>query len=340
MKNLKAVDFFSSGGGMTYGLTKSGIQVIAGIDNDPQVKQTYELNNAGALFLEKDVFALKEIELQQLLKLEINDDNLIFVGCSPCQYWSVLSSDKTKSKKTKTLLSEFQRFILFFLPGYVIIENVPGLVHRADESGLTEFIDSLKVLGYTISAEVFNLSNYGVPQTRKRYSLIASRVNREKIYPKKSNSVVTVRDVLGEPNGFPSIHAGHVDLTNFQHTSARLSNENLETIRRTPINGGNSVKVRTENRKKGFEDSYSRMSWDKPAPTITTKFFSFSNGRFGHPEENRALSLREGATLQTFPRDYVFYANSITAIARMIGNAVPPEFAKRIGEAILDKSKT
>ncbi len=336
---LKAIDFFCSGGGMTYGMRKAGIDVIAGIDNDPDVKDTYEKNNPGTKFIQADVFQLKEVDLSKYTGINKNDDELILIGCSPCQYWSIIQTDKEKSKKSKDLLKEFHRFVKYYNPGFVVVENVPGLERRAEESGLKEFIDDLKGRNYEVYWDVHKLNEYGVPQTRKRFSLIASRIIKNEIIPKKSKKRPTVKDFIGTQNGFPQVNAGYKDKTRFQHSVAGLSKENLEALSKTPKNGGNSVKKRKYFSGKGFKDSYSRMSWDKPAPTITTKFFSISNGRFAHPEENRAISLREGATLQTFPKNYVFYAKSMQANARMIGNAVPPEFAKRIGEAIIKEVK-
>ncbi len=331
---LKAIDFFCSGGGMTYGMRQAGINVIAGIDNDPDVKETYEKNNPGAKFIHADVFNLKEFELTNYTGIKKNDDSLVLIGCSPCQYWSIIQTDKKKSKQSKDLLKEFHRFVKHYNPGFVVVENVPGLERKAEESGLKEFVDDLENRGYTVEYDIYKLNEYGVPQTRKRFSLIASRVVKEKIKPFKSKNKPIVRDFIGKHNGFSEIPAGHTDVTNFQHTSAKLSKENLEVIKKTPKKGGVSIKKRKHFKGKGFPDSYSRMSWDKPAPTITTRFISFSNGRFGHPEEDRAISLREGATLQNFPKDYVFYAKNMQANARMIGNAVPPEFARRIGQAI------
>ncbi len=338
MKNankLKAIDFFCSGGGMTYGMRMAGINVIAGIDNDPDVKETYEKNNPGTTFILADVFELTERDLAEYTGIKKNDDDLILIGCSPCQYWSIIRTDKKKSKKSKDLLKEFHRFVKYYNPGFVVVENVPGLEKKAEESGLKEFVDDLKSRGYHVHYDIFNLNEYGVPQTRKRFSLIASRVTDGIVKPEKQDYKPVVEDFIGKHNGFPEIPAGHVDKSDFQHTSAKLSKENLEIIKKTPKKGGISVKKRKHFKGKGFPDSYSRMSWEKPAPTITTRFISFSNGRFGHPEEDRAISLREGATLQTFPKDYVFYAKTMTANARMIGNAVPPEFARRIGEAII-----
>ncbi|MCK4797053.1 MAG: DNA cytosine methyltransferase [Spirochaetes bacterium] len=334
--NLQAIDFFCSGGGMTYGMIKAGINVIAGIDNDLSVKETYEKNNLNSKFIHEDIFNLKEEELSKILEISKSDDDLIFIGCSPCQYWSIIKTNKSKSKKSKDLLKEFQRFVKYYNPGFVVVENVPGLKRKSDESGLNDFVKDLKSTGYNVEFGIYHLKDYGVPQTRQRFSLIATRVSNKKIKPIKSGTIHTVRDSIGKENGFSEVKIGHKDKTIFQHTVANLSAENLEALTNTPKNGGNTVKKRKHFKGNGFQDSYSRMSWDKPAPTITTKFISISNGRFAHPEENRAISLREGATLQTFPKNYVFYANSLHANARMIGNAVPPEFAKRIGDAIVE----
>ncbi len=335
---LKAIDFFCSGGGMSYGMKQAGIDVIAGIDFDPDVKETYE-KNVGAKFILKDVFKFKEIELSELTGINKNDDDLILIGCSPCQYWSIINTKKDKAEKSKDLLKEFHRFVKFYNPGFVVVENVPGLERRSDESGLDDFVKDLNERGYKVKYQVYKLNEYGVPQTRKRFSLIATRLTDEKISPEKSEYKPVVKDFIGTHNGFPKVEAGHKDKTEFMHTVAGLSKENLEVIKNTPKDGGNSVKERKYWKGSGFKDSYSRMSWNKPAPTITTKFFSISNGRFAHPDENRAISLREGATLQTFPKDFVFYTKSIQATARMIGNAVPPEFARRIGKAILKSIK-
>jgi DNA (cytosine-5)-methyltransferase 1 len=335
-KKITAIDFFCSGGGMTSGMLQAGIHVIAGIDNDPEVKETYEENNIGTKFIEADVFKLKEEDLSFQTGIKKDDDSLIFIGCSPCQFWSIIKTNKSKSKKTKDLLKEFHRFVKYFNPGFVVVENVPGIEKSANESGLNEFVNDLIKRGYYVKYNTYNLNEYGVPQTRKRFSLVATRVDKKYIEPSKLRDTPTVRDFLGIDNGFYEVMAGHKDNSSFRHTVAGLSEDNLETLKRTPKNGGNSVKIRKYFKGDGFRDSYSRMSWDKPAPTITTKFFSISNGRFAHPVENRAISLREGATLQTFRKDYIFYTKSIESTARMIGNAVPPIFAENIGKAILE----
>lgn len=342
---LKAIDFFCSGGGMSFGLQQTGIKVIAGIDFDPDCKETYEANIKGAKYIIADIEKLKEEDLSKKVDLKRNDDDLILVGCSPCQYWTIIRTNKTKSKKSKNLLHEFHRFVKYYNPGYVVVENVPGIMNKHKESGLDKFVEELKKQGYVVHYDVINLNNYGVPETRKRFSLIANRITKDEIFPKANNSCPTVADFIGNKNGFSSIPAGHKDNTDFMHTVAGLSDINIKRLKLTPKNGGSrhswantGMQINAYKNNKGnisFNDTYGRMSWDKPAPTITTKFFSISNGRFTHPEENRAISVREGATLQTFPKSYKFYGNSLAGIARMIGNAVPPLYAKQLAVSII-----
>ena len=339
---LKAIDFFCSGGGMTRGMSDAGIDVIAGIDNDPTVRDTYEKNNIGSKFIEANVAELTEECLKSSIDIKVNDDNLILIGCSPCQYWTKIRTDKKKSEKSKDLLKEFKRFVIHFNPGFVVVENVPGLEKRAEESGLKDFVDYLENNEYVVEYKIYNLNEYGVPQSRKRFSLIASRIVKEKLSPNKAEKKLFVEDFIGVLNGFARVEAGHVDKSEFNHSVAKLSNINLKRIEQTGKNGGSWLDWKDDkelSRKKytgkEFIDNYGRMSWNKPAPTITTRFNSLSNGRHGHPEENRAISIREGASLQTFSKDYIFYTESNQKAAKMIGNAVPPEFARRIGETIL-----
>lgn len=344
---LKAVDFFCGGGGMSFGMKKAGINVLAGIDFEPSCKETYE-SNIGAKFIQADVFDLREKELQSLLNLNKNDDNLILIGCSPCQFWSIINTDKSKSKKSKNLLVEFSRFVEYFKPGYVVVENVPGVLRKKEESGLDIFIAWLEKKKYTVHFQVHNVSEYGVPQNRKRFTLIANRVSKKEISPmKKTGEKITVRDVLGEKNGFTKIKAGHKDHTDFLHSVCQLDEINLERLKYVKKDGGDRLGFANikelqlkcfVGRDNSFKDTFGRLWWDKPSPTITTKFYSISNGRFVHPSEDRALSLREGAVLQSFPKSFKFHGTNIASIARLIGNAVPPEYAKRIGYAILKEA--
>lgn len=340
---IKAVDFFCSGGGMTNGMRQAGINVVAGIDNDESCKETYETNNPGSQFILADVFKLTAVELEKRLSLKKNDDDLVLIGCSPCQYWSIIQTDKTRSKKSKNLLMEFERFVNHFVPGYVLVENVPGILNKKDRSGLSRFIKNLEKKEYKVHFGIVNMNEYGVPQSRRRFSLLATRLHSEPIFPipdKKHRP--TVRDTIGEQNGFAKVKPGNRDMTRFNHTTANISEKNVLRLRKTPKNGGSWLDwaddaelKRLKYRGNGFVDNYGRMTWDKPAPTITTKFTSISNGRFAHPEENRGMSIREGATLQTFPKNYIFPDQKLSVSARIIGNAVPPLFARKLAEEII-----
>jgi DNA (cytosine-5)-methyltransferase 1 len=344
---IKAVDFFCSGGGMSYGMMQSGIEVVAGIDFDESCKETYESNILGAEFIHADVSELKEKDLENRLSLKKNDDNLVLIGCSPCQFWSIINTDKTKSAQSKNLLVEFSRFVKYFRPGYVVVENVPGVLRKKEESGLDEFIEWLKTNGYANPHfEVHNVNNYGVPQNRKRFTLIATRVSNKELKPSKwKGEKPVVKDVLGVENGFQKIEDGHKDKTTYYHSVPRISDTNKKRLKKVKKDGGNRFGFANDpelqldcfiGRDNSFKDTFGRLWWNKPSPTITTKFFSISNGRFVHPEEDRALSIREGATLQTFPKNYIFKTTSIAKTARMIGNAVPPKYAEAIGKAIIN----
>lgn len=345
MADLKAVDFFCGGGGMTCGLRQAGINVIAGVDFDKDCKETYEINNPGSSFVLADITKLPSNHFTKKFGLKKNDDNLIFIGCSPCQYYSIINTSKEKSQKSKNLLRDFRRFIRYYNPGYVLVENVPGIETRKD-SVLPEFLSFLEKRKYTVKFQTINMHHYGVPQNRRRFSLIASRVNEniDLPTPDKEENLLMLRDVLGRENGFISISAGHKDETNFMHTCAGLDKKNIERLLKTPHDGGTRLSWKDDpelqlpcyvGNDNSFVDVYGRMFWDKPASTITTKFYSISNGRFAHPNENRAISIREGAVIQTFPRDYIFKTQSMGVAAKLIGNAVPPEYAKRLGEVII-----
>lgn len=339
----KAIDFFCGGGGMTCGLRQAGINVIAGVDLDNEAKETYEFNNPGSEFILTDIKKLKSDYFEKHFGLSRKDDHLIMVGCSPCQYYSIINTDHTKAELSKDLLMNFARFISYYRPGYVLVENVPGIVTNK-ETILPKFLNKLEKLGYRHVEEIIDMSQYGVPQSRKRFSLIATRLKHVEIHlPEKSDKILHVSDVLGIKNGFSKIEAGHRDMTEFQHTAAGLNDVCLQRMQLTPHDGGNRLSWANRHnlqlncyvgKDDIFKDNFGRMWWNRPAPTITTKFFSISNGRFAHPEEDRAISIREGATLQSFPKNYIFKTHSIAVAARLIGNAVPCEYARRLGLTI------
>ena len=348
---LRAIDFFCGGGGMTNGLIQAGIDVIAGVDLDSEAKETYEANNHGAIFINADLNRLHTDYFEKKLGINRFDDDMIFVGCSPCQFYSIIRSSKEKSIKTKNLLLRFRRFVDYYRPGYLLIENVPGILTNKD-SAWKEFFPFLEAAGYNNLAtgnckyDIVNMKDYGIAQNRKRFSLIATRLDRPVHLPEKDNEELHVSDIIRNEELYPRIEAGTRDTDKVRfHSTNSLSEINIRRIQRVHQDGGTRLDFKDdpelqlkcyEGKDNSFRDVYGRMFWDKPAPTITTKFLSISNGRFGHPEQNRGISIREGAALQSFPYEYRFETESNTTAARLIGNAVPPEYGKRLGQTVLE----
>lgn len=345
---IKAIDFFCGGGGMTCGLRQAGIKVVAGIDIEKACKSTYEDNNPGCKYICCDISTLSVDYLEKKLHIRRNDDNMVFVGCSPCQYYSIINTSRTKSYESRKLLMEFKRFVEYYNPGFVLVENVPGILSNK-ESVLPEFLDFLDGKDYHHNEGVINMSFYGVPQTRRRFSLIATRL--EGVTPKlpfPDDHQAILKEYIGTWNGFPVLEAGHIDHSSKQNWTASLSALNMRRLLNTPHNGGSRLTWKDNpdlqlrcyiGKDDSFRDVYGRLCWEKPSATITTNFVKITSGRFAHPDENRGLSLREGATLQTFPKNYIFKAGSLGANARIIGNAVPPEYGRRLGEVIKQLKK-
>jgi len=345
LTSFKVVDFFCGAGGMSCGFSQAGVRVLAGIDIEKQFEETYKVNNKNAKYLNKDITKYTPEELKKTVGIDRFDDKLIFIGCSPCQYWSKINTFKLKSSFTSNLLADFQRFIKFFMPGSVVVENVPGLVKAKNNNVLLGFLDFLALNGYKTEWRIVRTDQYGVPQKRNRFVLIASRIRARINFPEPQiDESLTVRNFIGISNGFPKISAGHKDDNDFMHWTSSLSDLNSKRLLLTAQDGGTRVAWKDNpdlqiDAYKGedniFKTVYGRLFWDKPASTITTRFIAISCGRFGHPEENRGLSLREGATLQTFPKNYKFIGG-LVSVAKQIGNAVPPEMARRIALSIIN----
>lgn len=347
---LKAVDFFSGAGGMSCGFSLAGIEILGGIDIDPSVRDTYLTNHKNSFFINSDIKLIKPELLFNNYSIKKEDPNLIFIACSPCQHWTMIHTKKEASINTRNLLEDFTKFIKFFKPGYIVIENVPGIKRDIVSSGLDLFYKTLKYYKYSWDEKIIDTSNFGVPQSRKRFILIANSLGyKDIIFNNKKIKKLTVNDYIGKKAKLNPISAGETDIFDYLHRSAGLNEINLKRLRKTPKNGGIRISWKDDKnlqletyigKDNTFRTTYGRMAWGTQAPTITTKFYSLSNGRFGHPEQDRAISLREGALLQTFPRDYIFKGSSLEVIARQIGNAVPPLLAKYIAFEILKINST
>lgn len=336
---MNAIDFFCGGGGMTKGLIEAGINVVFGLDSNPLCQETYE-NNNGIPYINRDVTQVTAEELIEEFPILLDNDELLMVGCAPCQPFSVLNPNNPSEHRSVNLLNEFGRIVQGIHPAHIMIENVPGLRGRGGEV-LQEFLNMLNEEGYEYDYQILNAKNYGVPQNRRRFVLIASRRIEPHIPPATHGDnllpYVTVFDAIHD---YPALEAGQSDENVPNHRAAGLSEINLKRLRSTPANGGSRTDwplefwLNCHENFTGHTDVYGRMVWENVAPTLTVKCFSISNGRFAHPEQHRAISLREAAALQTFPDDYIFYGN-LQEIGKQIGNAVPVLLARRIAEYIL-----
>jgi DNA (cytosine-5)-methyltransferase 1 len=341
---LKVIDFFSGCGGVSVGLRQAGFDIAIGLDFDAKAAETFQANFPKALFYNTDIRKLDEKELASAFSVKNKkNDPLVLVACAPCQPFSTQNKAKSEDDVRRTLLDETHRFIVELKPDYIFVENVPGLqkIDKDKEGPYKRFIEFLNNQGYNFVEFIARSEEYGVPQRRKRFVLLASKIGEITIPPKTHGKgllpITTVRDFIGD---FPKIKAGETHPDDPWHRCPPLSERNLERIQYT-LEGGdrrNWPEHLINNCHKthsGHMDVYGRMSWDKPAPTLTTRCYSYSNGRFGHPDTNqhRAISVREASRLQTFPIHFKF-KGSIAEASRQIGNAVPCEMAKQFGLAI------
>jgi DNA (cytosine-5)-methyltransferase 1 len=338
MKNYTAIDLFCGAGGLTCGLKQAGFSVLAGIELQEIAAETYRKNHDSTLLLESDICNLSPLDVMKLLKLNPGQLSLL-AGCPPCQGFSSLRTRNKASSiddKRNDLIFEFIRWVRVFMPKCIMIENVPAL---AKDARIQVAMDQLKDLGYFIdrtSLRIENIANYGVPQRRVRMILTAS------LYgfitpPSTSNIKATVKETIGD---LPKVGISGDLLHDLREDRSEKIKKLISLI---PRNGGSRSdlpeKYWLECHKRypnGFRDVYGRMRWDDVAPTITGGCHNPSKGRFLHPEEDRAITLREAALLQTFPHDYYFsLSRGKDSAALMIGNALPPKFIRKQGEAIV-----
>ena len=334
-----ALDFFCGAGGLTRGLINAGIHVIAGIDINSGCKYTYEENNRPSVFIPADLAKIRPAAIAQYVN-GIPPDELIFAGCAPCQPFS--RQRREVSRSGSNLLGHFGRLVAEFLPAYVVIENVPGIAKVKGNSTYRRFLSTLESIGYQFEDGCLDAKWFGVPQTRQRWVVIASRIGApelpERTHGPGLHEYETVRSAIQR---FPQLEAGEESFAVPNHRSATLSSINLKRLKKTPLNGGGRLAWPDDlvldchrGQYKGHSDVYGRMCWDAPSPTLTCRCFSISNGRYGHPEQDRAISLREAASLQSFPDNYVFYGISQAAIGAQIGNAVPVKMGEALGTTI------
>lgn len=339
---VSAIDVFCGIGGLSFGLRKAGIPVLAGVDLDQSCRYAYE-QNIGAEFISEDIAQVRGHELRAKYW---SDGTVLKVlaGCAPCQPFSTQSNRFHNSDTTKkwVLISEFVRLVTEAEPDVVTMENVPNL---ANQRVLRDAIDAMEANGYSVSHSNVYCPDYGIPQKRRRLVLLASRFGPITLLPRTCAEAeyTTVRQAIGH---LPEVEAGKVCSRDPLHRTSGLSALNLRRIRASRPDGtwldweeGLRLDCHKKDTGKTYDAVYGRMAWDKPAPTLTTQFYNYGTGRFGHPEQDRALTLREAAILQTFPEDYAFFESvdeiRIKPFGIHIGNAVPVTLGIVIGESIL-----
>lgn len=347
---VRAVDLFCGAGGLTHGLLKAGVKVGAGVDCVAACRYAYSHNNEGAEYLQRDVRDIHGNDLTRYLRGEkkIKGDVSLLAGCAPCQTFSSYNRKASSSDPRWHLLGEFLRLVKETMPDLVTMENVPEL---ANKSIFKTFVEGLKNLGYgTPSWQVVHCEQYGLPQHRRRLVLLASRFGHIDILSPAQFGAKpsTVRDAIGS---LPQVKAGETTAADPLHRTFSMSELNLKRIRASRPGGTwrdwpEELRCPCHKKASGasYQSVYGRMCWDQPSPTMTTQFVNFGTGRFGHPEQDRALTLREAAILQSFPANYQFVAPGdeieITPIARMIGNAVPVVIGELIGRSIFAHLKS
>lgn len=337
---MAAVDLFCGAGGLSYGLQQAGVPVVAGVDLDSDCRYAFETNTE-ASFLKMDV---TDLTADHLNGLWAGSEIRVLVGCAPCQPFSPYRrGTDTSNEKQWPLLDEFGRLAAETLPDVLSMENVTRI---GSTTVFKQFVDTLRDAEYHVDWLSCHGPNYGLPQSRRRLVLLASRLGPIHV-PRSSTragSPATVREAIGE---LPAIEAGSRDPDDPLHAARALSDINMRRIRASAPGGTwrdwpDELRAACHRRDTGasFQSVYARMEWDKPSPTITTLAHNFGTGRFGHPEQDRPISLREAAMLQGFPRKYKFAAPGepvfFKRLGRLIGNAVPPPLARAVGDAVVN----
>lgn len=340
---VAALDFFSGCGGTSAGLQAAGMRIAAGVDCDASAAATFKRNFPNADFIEQDVRAL------EVSALDAAADNagagLVLSACAPCQPYSTLRRQPSAGTPDRSLLLRLLPFVDRLGPDAVVVENVPGMQKVKGASTFRRFVRALERQGYDVDWDVVDCRVYGVPQRRRRLVLLASRHGRLALPAPTHGPGLAPFATVGQWIGdLPALEAGQVDADDPNHRAGALGPLNLQRIRHIRSGEGREswpehLWLDCHRRSKGHEDVYGRLSLDDPAPVLTTKCTDITGGRFGHPIQDRALSVREAACLQTFPRDFAF-VGGLKSTTRQVGNAVPVLLAQRLGEQILNHLHT
>lgn len=355
MFRRNVIDLFSGCGGSALGFKKAGFEIRAAVDSDKNSGITYKKNNPNTFFFGEDIRNLSGNTILGKSGMKINECFAI-LACPPCQGFSSARRKNQRGTDSRNeLIFEFVRLVKEIQPIAFVMENVPGLAKGIGKTLFEKTLERLKRAGYiNLWHDILEVADFGVPERRKRLVVIGTK-DRTVVLSKPSpthrnpnkpeNGLPIWKSVKEQIGDLPPIKAGKQYSDDPLHKAAGLSPLNFERMTFTPHDGGSRtswpyhlwLKCHKKLREKlltGYTDIYGRMKWGLPSPTITGGCAMISKGRYGHPEQNRAISLREAARLQTFPDSFIFEGN-FGEIAKQIGNAVPPLFAQRIAESLL-----
>jgi DNA (cytosine-5)-methyltransferase 1 len=358
---LTLIDLFSGCGGASLGFKEAGFKIVAAVDIDHSACETYTMN-VGVQPIEGN---LRDVTGEQILKKAglKRDEVDVIVGCPPCQGFSSLRRTKKGDSPDHRddLLMVFAQRIVEIFPRMVVFENVRGIMHGRGKAYLRRFIKKLEKHGYFPMGKLFDAADFGVPQHRKRLILIFAReeevtddlcpclpwethaaphLAREKGLP----TWVTVQDAIAD---LPPLKSGEKDPTISLHKAPDHKRNALRIIKSIPKNGGSRKSLarhlwlpcHKNLRGRGAESVYGRLAWDKPSCTITSRCTVPACGRFIHPEQDRAITPREAARLQSFD-DHCNFVGSLESMTWQIGNAMPPMLATAIGRAVCIQGDT
>lgn len=337
------IDSFCGAGGLGLGLERAGFDILLSFDIDQICINTI---NANTKYFHHPAEAADIADMLNgtlLKKCNLKRGELfLLAGGPPCQGFSIQRRGEDTDPRNDLVL-KYGQLINELYPCYFVMENVSGLGGKRGKTILEQLIEDVQNIGYTVHVDLLDVQEYGVPQRRKRYIIVGERndMHSSYAYPATTDERKTVRETIGYLPVPPMDGSDHPDYP--WHRRDRLSELNLKRINALKEGQGRDDlpeelladchKISSD--AIGYRNVYGRMAWDDVAPTITARFDSFTRGKFGHPDQPRSISLREGALLQTFPEDFVFTGNKVD-VARQIGNAVPPVFAEQIGRSIID----
>jgi len=347
-EKLTAIDLCCGAGGLTLGLKRAGFNVVAGVEINQEISKTYEANHPTTMVIVRDIREITGKEILELTGLEKID---LVAGCPPCQGFSSLTSKYKRKDPRNDLVTEMARIVEELRPEMVMMENVPGITHRGKRM-LNKFVARLEKNGYVVNMGVLQMADYGVPQSRRRFVLLAGKrffiefprrtncrggdkIKELKPWLKLEDIIrnmkrpVTLSDAIQK--GGPEKFNWHVvgDLK-------EISKKRLEALKPGDNRASLPKELRPKchvNIEKGFINVYGRLSWEQVSPTITSGFTKPAMGRFGHPDELRTISVREAASIQSFPMSYEFKTDFIKVACNLVGNALPPKFAEKAGRA-------